>query len=312
MTGRFWSSVTYRYGFNGKENDNEINVDGGSYDFGARIYDSRLARWFSLDLLANKFPYLTPYNFAGLNPILYLDMDGKILVIGGPTEVDRLQAKNDILSLVPENMRGAVSFSNNEDGTMRVDFVMNLATKGSVEGGGSGPELLHNLVNAKEKYMYEVNDGKYKTLIKQSNGNDYVREDNMNERSNGTLNLSVNERYSSKNTGEINQVESGPVPYGGYDGKVILKNNFTWTEKNGKIKNRSSVVFHELWENWERTTNNLPYDYPIFDSNGSVLFKNPMIPINPIWDKTKDGAHDKAVIAEERFHEKSEEPGVSD
>ena len=42
MATRAYSSGGYRFGFNGKEKDDEINVDGGSYDFGARIYDGRL------------------------------------------------------------------------------------------------------------------------------------------------------------------------------------------------------------------------------------------------------------------------------
>ncbi|MCU7549877.1 hypothetical protein OCK74_12165 [Chitinophagaceae bacterium LB-8] len=39
----------YRYGFNGKENDNEVKGDGNSLDFGGRIYDPRLGRWHSTD-----------------------------------------------------------------------------------------------------------------------------------------------------------------------------------------------------------------------------------------------------------------------
>ncbi len=42
MADRSRRGEKYRFGFNGKENDNEIQGDGNSYDFGARIYDSRL------------------------------------------------------------------------------------------------------------------------------------------------------------------------------------------------------------------------------------------------------------------------------
>lgn len=73
---RSYSSPAYRYGFNGKEKNDEINVDGGDYDFGARIYDTRLGRWLSLDPLIAKYPSLCPYNFCGNNPILFLDFDG--------------------------------------------------------------------------------------------------------------------------------------------------------------------------------------------------------------------------------------------
>ena len=84
MTGRTYSAPgtgKYRYGFNGKERDNEINVDGGSYDFGARIYDGRLGRWLSVDPLQAKYPDLSAYNYCANNPILFIDPDGKVVTI---------------------------------------------------------------------------------------------------------------------------------------------------------------------------------------------------------------------------------------
>ena len=39
----------YRYGFNGKENDNEVKGVGNQQDYGARIYDDRIGRFLSTD-----------------------------------------------------------------------------------------------------------------------------------------------------------------------------------------------------------------------------------------------------------------------
>jgi len=78
MPGRqYQSSTGYRYGFNGMENDNEVKGSGNSYDFGARIYDPRLGRWLSLDPMMTKYTDLSPYNFSGNNPILFVDKDGR-------------------------------------------------------------------------------------------------------------------------------------------------------------------------------------------------------------------------------------------
>ena len=66
----------YRYGFNGKEMDNEIKTNGNSYDFGARMYDPRLGRWLSVDPLTKNYPWYTPYQFAGNQPIWAIDLDG--------------------------------------------------------------------------------------------------------------------------------------------------------------------------------------------------------------------------------------------
>ncbi|MFN6351194.1 MAG: RHS repeat-associated core domain-containing protein, partial [Chitinophagales bacterium] len=64
---------TYYFGFNGKENDLEVD---GQQDYGFRIYDSRLARFKSVDPLTKSYPELTPYQFANNTPIQAIDLDG--------------------------------------------------------------------------------------------------------------------------------------------------------------------------------------------------------------------------------------------
>jgi RHS repeat-associated protein len=78
MPGRTFTSESYRYGFNGMEKDGEqwTGNDGSHLDFGARIYDSRLGRWLAMDPLESKYPFLTPYNGMGNNPIWFIDPDG--------------------------------------------------------------------------------------------------------------------------------------------------------------------------------------------------------------------------------------------
>jgi len=66
----------YRYGFNGKENDNEVKGNGNQQDYGMRIYDPRLGRFLSVDPLAQEFPWYSPYQFAGNKPIEAIDLDG--------------------------------------------------------------------------------------------------------------------------------------------------------------------------------------------------------------------------------------------
>ncbi|HEY4481246.1 MAG TPA: RHS repeat-associated core domain-containing protein, partial [Candidatus Brocadiaceae bacterium] len=77
--GRKYSAAGtgYRYGFNGKENDNEVKGEGNSQDYGMRIYDPRLGRFLSVDPIAKDYPALTPYQFASNRPIDGIDLDGK-------------------------------------------------------------------------------------------------------------------------------------------------------------------------------------------------------------------------------------------
>lgn len=73
--------VGYRFAFNGKELDNETYGEGNEYDFGERIFNSRLGRWLSLDPLMNKFPYFSPYNYAGNIPTFIVDLEGQENII---------------------------------------------------------------------------------------------------------------------------------------------------------------------------------------------------------------------------------------
>lgn len=77
VPNRHGSSSSYRYGFNGKEKDDEIKGEGNSYDFGARMLDPRVGRWFARDPLSQKYPYDSPYMFSGNSPISMMDPDGE-------------------------------------------------------------------------------------------------------------------------------------------------------------------------------------------------------------------------------------------
>jgi RHS repeat-associated protein len=58
------------------EKDEEVKGAGNFYDFGARIYDSRLGRWLSLDPLMVLFQYESNYCFVSNSTIIYVDMGG--------------------------------------------------------------------------------------------------------------------------------------------------------------------------------------------------------------------------------------------
>jgi RHS repeat-associated protein len=87
-----------RYGFNGKENDNEVKGEGNQQDYGMRIYDPRLGRFLSTDPITGEYPELTPYQFASNTPIQAIDLDGLEGAIaspmGGQNVVDAQTAKD--------------------------------------------------------------------------------------------------------------------------------------------------------------------------------------------------------------------------
>ena len=72
----------YKYKFGGKEYQEEFDVN--TYDFGARNYDPALGRalpsrvegWMNVDPLTKEMRRHSPYNYAFINPIFFIDPDG--------------------------------------------------------------------------------------------------------------------------------------------------------------------------------------------------------------------------------------------
>ena len=81
---RSWNTERYRYGFNGKEMDNEVRENpttgtsgtGNHYDYGFRGYDPRSTRFLSVDPLAKGFPWNSSYAYAENSVVVNLDLDG--------------------------------------------------------------------------------------------------------------------------------------------------------------------------------------------------------------------------------------------
>ena len=70
------TTTRYRYGFNGKENDNEVKGQGNELDYGMRIYDPRAGKFLSVDPLAREYSWNSPYAYAENDVIRSVDIDG--------------------------------------------------------------------------------------------------------------------------------------------------------------------------------------------------------------------------------------------
>lgn len=98
------------YGFNGKENDNEVMGNGNWQDYGARMYNPRLGRFPNPDPKAKLYPMLSTYQFASNTPIQAVDLDGKeVFIVHGTTQTETgvhitLGAKKELMRIT-ENTR---------------------------------------------------------------------------------------------------------------------------------------------------------------------------------------------------------------
>jgi RHS repeat-associated protein len=105
MPGRKLSGG-YRYGFNGKENDNEVKGEGNQQDYGMRIYDGRIGKFLSVDPLIKSYPELTPYQFASNRPVDGIDIDGLEYAASANLTIDKSIGK-PVLSILSSKNTGS-------------------------------------------------------------------------------------------------------------------------------------------------------------------------------------------------------------
>ncbi|MDR1552879.1 MAG: hypothetical protein LBS69_05390, partial [Prevotellaceae bacterium] len=85
--GKRWEGAnlqapTTRYLFSGKERQTTAEIN--YMDFGSRMYDDFLGRWFTHDPQSYRRPWESPYGYCGNNPVLRIDPNGEFwnLIVG--------------------------------------------------------------------------------------------------------------------------------------------------------------------------------------------------------------------------------------
>jgi len=74
--GRHGNTSDYRYGFQGQEMDNEVKGEGNSINYKYRMHDPRVGRFFTVDPLAYKYPWNSPYAFSENRLIDAVEFEG--------------------------------------------------------------------------------------------------------------------------------------------------------------------------------------------------------------------------------------------
>ncbi|WP_281987863.1 DUF6443 domain-containing protein [Aquimarina aggregata] len=87
------SGTEHPYGFNGKEEQEELGLNW--LDYGFRNYDAALGRWMNIDPLADDYYSLSPYTYTANNPVYFIDPDGKRIDISYTYQQDK--DGNDVL-----------------------------------------------------------------------------------------------------------------------------------------------------------------------------------------------------------------------
>ncbi|MBK7911560.1 RHS repeat domain-containing protein [Candidatus Pollutiaquabacter sp.] len=298
----------YRFGHSGKE-----GLGSGSTQlmyFGHRIFDNRISRWVSPDPFASLYPTLSSYCGMGNTPTKLVDKDGGRLWLSGEN------AESDIRLLVQTKYQDRISFT--ADGELLVNLTASAVTPVLKQNEDEGLLLLYNLASAEENYMY-MSANRHIQLVNAAGNLSTPKYDLLGISENGIYSWSKTKMQPNtlgewktwfQNTPSSKQhrpkVDESSRKY---DGIVVISAIASFVDDYG-AKPRGSIVFHELFENYQRTTNRQPWGVPKFDSKGNAI----ELGIHDyVYDYSyKNGAHQLASEAEERYYSRSAQPGVAD
>jgi len=181
MANRGYSVGAYRYGFDGKDKDNE-SFNGTfpvAIGIGARIYDSRLGRRWNLDPLMGDFPYESPYNFAGCSPLVFLDAEGwkKIITHVYMNYKSVKNEKTGEITLVKTGLTTVSIIANDE--LRSKSRVQNSAIFGRSVNNVSN-EMVYDWYDVNETITHTIIDGVETGIVSETNLGDYGTITNLN------------------------------------------------------------------------------------------------------------------------------------
>jgi RHS repeat-associated protein len=101
-----------RYGFNGMESIDEVSGAKNSYDFGARLYNPRIGRWFRRDAASSHYVSLSPYVFVANSVLVFIDPSGNLIEIAPGLSEEKQKAAEAVLTKMSEEKPNLYTYFN--------------------------------------------------------------------------------------------------------------------------------------------------------------------------------------------------------
>ena len=192
------------YGFQGQEKDDEIKGAGNSINFKFRMYDPRIGRFFAPDPLIvgqQKFPWYSPYQFAGNKPIWKVDLEG--LQEGEPSSNEgdtkiKVPSSEELSRTFGPDAQDKI-FNFTEDPNFAKDFDITFNEKGQERLAGI---LLNISLQETPQKERETNFGQVVEIATQLSDKNLISEDNPGGFVEGTfMKFTIPVEFIPKNTG---------------------------------------------------------------------------------------------------------------
>ncbi len=213
------------YKYSGKEFADQAGLN--LYDYGARWYDPARVQFTTMDPLAEKYPWMSPYVYCNNNPISAIDPDGRDWyyfdeVTGDYINKVKVEGEHRMVtqSVTKTKNGGTITTYN------FVDFVDPINDPKAIDNAGSG-----KIIFVTDDYIYQTleNSGVYnkgnqgviagsKYLLNERDASSIKGNGNMDYTGNGRNNIDI-----SPTTLYITQTRSGNFAHNAYN-----FGNFLW------------------------------------------------------------------------------------